>query len=135
VDVESLNVIAFLEGVEAVRQELHVVWNHYTRRGLKVSSYSTTYGPIWVLDGFDLGIMVSGREGRNYELSARLRWSSGEWLVQADASLEEEDERGGSYYPVLRAWPERRASDWPSALMHWRAAVAGLAGFDDLIPA
>ncbi len=25
--------------------------------------------------------------------------------------------------------------DWPTALDHWRAAIAGLAGFDNLIPA
>jgi hypothetical protein len=31
-------VVAFLEGVQAARQGLHVVWTHYTRRGLKVSS-------------------------------------------------------------------------------------------------
>ena len=134
-EIMSGNVVAFLEGVQAVRQELHAVWNHYTRRGLKVSNYPGC-GPLWALDGYlDLGIVVTGADARNYELSARLRWSGGEWVVQADASLEQETERGDWIYPVLRELPERRASDWPSALGHWRAAVAGLAGFDDVIPA
>ncbi|HEY7157474.1 MAG TPA: hypothetical protein VH575_26200 [Gemmataceae bacterium] len=126
--------VAFLEGVQAVRQGLHAVWNHYTRRGLKVSNYPGC-GPLWALEGyFDLGIVVAGTDGRNYELSARLRWSGSEWAVQADACLEKEGERGDWTYPVLRELPERRASDWSSALGYWRAAVASLAGFDDLIP-
>ena len=134
-DEASRNVVAFLEGVQGVEQELHAVWNHYTRRGLKVSNYPTC-GPIWALAGyFDLGIIVTGADGRNYELSARLRWSGGDWVVQAHASLEQESERGEGTYPELRKLPERRAADWPSALSHWRTAVAGLAGFDDLIPA
>ncbi len=88
------------------------------------------------LDGyFDLGVTVTGVDGRNYELSARLRWSRDEWVVQADASQQQEDERVNWCYPVLRELPERRAPDWPTALEHWRAAVADLAGFDDLIPA
>jgi len=134
VDEASRNVVAFLEGVQAVRQELYAVWNHYTRRGLKVS-YHPNFGPVWALDGYlDLGITVAGTDGRNYQLSARLRWSGGEWVAQADASLEQESERGDWSYPVMSELPERRASDWPSALAYWRAAVAGLAGFDDLIP-
>ena len=36
---------------------------------------------------------------------------------------------------MLRELPERRRTDWPTALDHWRAAIADLAGFDDLIPA
>lgn len=79
--------------------------------------------------------MVGGNDGRNYELSARLRWSGGEWVVQADASLEQESERGDWTYRVLRELPERRTPDWPAALDYWRAAVASLAGFDDLIAA
>ncbi len=134
-DEASRNVVAFLEGVQSVRQELHGVWNHYTRRGLSVSNYPGC-GPIWALDGyFDLGIMVAGTDGRNYELSARLRWSGGEWVVQTDVSLEQKNERGDWTYSVLRELPEQRASDWQAALDHWRAAVAGLSGFDDLIPA
>lgn len=39
VDESSRNVVAFLEGEQAVRQELHAVSNHYIRRGLKVSNY------------------------------------------------------------------------------------------------
>ena len=135
-DEASRNVVAFLEGVQAARQELHAVWNHYTRRGLKVSSHAFRFGPIWAPDGYlDLGMMVTGADGRNYELSARLRWSGGEWVVQADARLEPESEAGDLSYPVLRNLPEQRAAHWPTALGHLRAAVAGLAGFDDLIPA
>jgi len=135
VDEASRQVVAFLEGVHGVRQELHAVWNHYTRRGLKVSNYPGR-GPAWALDGYlDFGFMVTGADGRNYELSARLRWTGGEWVVQADVSLEQENERGDWAYSVLRELPERRASDWATALSDWRAAVAGLAGFDNLIPA
>ena len=32
-DESSQVVVAFLEGVQAVREELQGVWNHYTRRG------------------------------------------------------------------------------------------------------
>jgi hypothetical protein len=135
VDEGSQVVVGFLDGVQAVRTELHAVWNHYTRRGLKVSNYPGC-GPIWALDGyFDLGFTVAGVDGRNYVLSARLRWSGGEWIVQADIAHEHEDDLGNWCYDVLRELPERRAPDWPTALNHWRAAVADLAGSDDLIPA
>lgn len=133
-DEASRNVVAFLEGVQSVREELHAVWNHYTRRGLKISNYPGC-GPTWALAGyFDLGIMVTGSDGRNYDLSARLRWSSGEWVMQSDISLEQEDERGYPYYSTLRELPEQRTSDWRAALDQWRAAIAALRSFDDLIP-
>jgi hypothetical protein len=134
VDEASRNVVAFLEGVQSVREELHSVWNHYTRRGLKISNYPGC-GPTWALAGyFDLGIMVIGGDGRNYDLFARLRWSSGEWVVQADISLEQETEQGDCTYPLLRELPEQRTSNWQAALDHWRAAIAALSSFEDLIP-
>ena len=133
-DEASRNVVAFLEGVQSVREELHAVWNHYTRRGLSISNYPGC-GPTWALAEYlDLGIMVTGTDGRNYDLSARLRWSIGEWVVQADISLEQESQRCDCTYPVLRELPEQRTSDWKVALDHWRAAIAGLMSFDDLIP-
>lgn len=134
-DEASRNIAAFLEGVQSVRRELHAVWNHYTRRGLKISNYPTC-GPTWALAGyFDLGMVVAGADGRNYALSARLRWSGGEWVVQADISLEQVSDRGDCTYSVVQELLERRASEWPAALADWRAAVAGLVTFADVIPA
>jgi hypothetical protein len=136
VDEASRNVVAFLEGVQAARQGLRAVWNHYTRQGLRSSSHALRFGPAWALAGcLDFGITVTGADGRDYGLSARLRWSGGEWVVQADASLEQEGEDGDLGYPVLRKLPEYRAADWPAALAHLRAVIAALVGFDDLIPA
>ncbi len=133
-DEASRNVVAFLEGVQAARRGLHAVWQHYARRGLAVSSQALGFGPVWAEGYLDLGLMVTGADGRNYDLSARLRWSGGEWVIQADASLEQVSDRGDWEYPVLRALPEWRAADWRAALEHLRAAVAALAGFDDLVP-
>lgn len=132
-DEASQNVVAFLNCVLDVRDKCSGVWNHYTRRGLKVSNYPT-FGPIWYPGGFSFGIMVTGADGRNYELSSTLRWAEGAWVVQADVSLEQETERGDWVYPTLREMPERRTSDWPTALGFWRTAVVGLTQFDDLIP-
>ena len=55
--------------------------------------------------------------------------------MQADACREQADESGDGAYAVVRQVPERRASDWPTALRLWRDAVAGLVEFDDLFPA
>ena len=93
-DEASRHVVEFLEGVQAVRRGLHGVWNHYSRRGLKVSNYPGL-GPIWALEGyFDLGFLINGADGRTYELSARLRWSGDDWRVQADISVEQENDHG-----------------------------------------
>ena len=101
-DSASRNVVALLEGVQAVRKDLHTVRNHYIRRRLKVS-HDPGCGPIWALDGyFDLGIMVTGADGQNYELSARLMWPGAEWAIRSDASLEQEGENGEWTYPTLR---------------------------------
>ena len=94
-DESSQAVVAFLEGVQGVREELQGVWNHYTRRGLKLSKYPG-FGPPGLAGYFDLGFAVTGTDGSNYELSTRLRWSGDEWVVQADVNDQQEDERAGT---------------------------------------
>ena len=90
---------------------------------------------FWALDGyFDFDPVVTGSDGRSYELSARLRWWNEEWTINADVSVERESESGEFNYAVLRALPARRASDWPTALKYLRAAITAFPDFDDLIP-
>jgi hypothetical protein len=134
-DNASINVVAFIDTMQDARNELHSVWNHFARRRLKVSSESLRTGPIWALAGyFDFGFMVTGGDGRNYDLSARLRWKGEEWVIEADICLEEEDEKQNWSYPTLRELPVHRTEDWPTAVQYLHAAIGGLIELSEIIP-
>ena len=78
-DESSQVVVAFLEGVQAVREELQGVWNHYTRRGFKLSKFPG-FGPAWASLGTSTSASRSlGRMGvtTNYLPASGGRRTSG----------------------------------------------------------
>lgn len=133
-DEASRTIVAFLEGIEEARRELHRVWSHYARRGLKVSSRCISFGPMWADGGLLLGVWVTGGDNKGYDLCVRLRWSEGEWIIQADVSREDEAPGGELFSPVLSALPEQRADDMRTCLRYLKAAVFELTRFDGIIP-
>ena len=129
------DIARFLTGVLRTRDTLHGVYNHYVRRGNKVHWGRNATGPIWAEFGyFEYGLMVTGSDGKNYELSARLRWPGEKWIAEAEAAIEEEDAAGNWFYPTLRDLPKKESENWEQALSDFSQAVASLKSFDDLIP-
>jgi hypothetical protein len=129
------DIACFLTRVLRTRDVLQGVYAHYVRRGNRVHWGTNGTGPIWAADSYiEYGLMVTGSDGRNYELSARLRWSGERWIVEAEAAMEEEDAAGHPSYPTLRELPGRASESWQKALEDFARAVSELTSFDDLIP-
>ena len=132
----NADIARFLTGVLRTRDRLHDVYNHYVRRRNKVHWGTNVTGPIWAESGYiEYGLMVTGSDGKNYELSARLRWPGDKWIIEAEAAMEEEDDAGNWSYPTLRDLPKKESDDWEQALEDFSQAVASLKSFGDLIPA
>lgn len=124
-----------MTGVLRVRDRMHDVCNHFSRRGNKVHWGMNATGPLWVEGAIHYGLGVTGADGKHYILSARLRWPGNRWIVETEAELEEEDANRIPHHPLLRALPAKESDDWRQALEDFSGAVAGLIEFDDLIPA
>ena len=127
------DIVRFLQAVQAARHNMHAVRNHYVRRELTVHWGQNAFGPTWTDGTLELGLGVTGADGRNYELDVRLRLPGVAWIVEGEISVEQETDQGWAY-PTLRELPTRRSDGWENAVADLAAAVLDLTTFADLIP-
>lgn len=131
----SAEIGQFLAGVLCVRDRMHDIYSHYTKRRNRVHWGMNGTGPLWTEGYIQYGLGVTGSDGKHYIVTARLRWPGDRWITEAEAELEEEDAKGSTHYPLLRSLPAKESDNWRQALEDFSAAAAGLTSFDDLIPA
>jgi hypothetical protein len=146
-DAPMQNVAAFLETLQAARLRLYQVGEQYRRRGVRPTPPIVLFDLQRFFEGTPLihdegpfrgalclGFVVVAGDGKRYdkqyEMSVDILWSPALWVIRTHAWTDAE----GDGQELLRALPERTATDLGTCLAHIRAAVEDLAGFADLVP-
>jgi hypothetical protein len=130
-----------LEHLQLARDRLHDVRNHLSRLGLVPSQPFQTLSanPFTLYDGerrrvfrgcLALGLMVTGADAKEYELSLSIFWSEAEWVVTAGLDVEADD--GGQ--TSLADFPERSFVELQPCLDHIVHLATELVRFADRIP-
>lgn len=140
-DASSSSVAAFLESLQDAMKELGNISHHYLRRGTQPGR------PFLVLSGrpfaihrgdslrqfhgsVGLGLMVTGADGKDYELGVDVLWDLDCWTLTTEAWVETKD--GGQ--KMLRKLPERTATDLSACSELLAMAIKDLRTFEDLVP-
>jgi hypothetical protein len=140
-DSAGISAKTLLEHLQLVNDRLREVRNHLSRLGLVVSRpFQTISGsPFTVVEGelrrvfrgcLAMGLIVTGGDAKDYELSVSIYWTEAEWVVTAGLDVEADD--GGQQ--SLSDSPEQSFIELKPCLDHVVQLAAQLVRFADRIP-
>jgi hypothetical protein len=139
-DEAGRSVAGFLESLQDAMRQMDAVREHYQRRGTRPGQ------PHLVLSGrpfrvhensavrefngcVSLGLIVRGADDREFDLGVSVMWDSELWTLTTEAWVESDRNQD-----LLRALPERTASDPDTCRGQLTAAITDLLHFVDLVP-
>ena len=133
-DTPSQNVTAFLEVLQDALRQLGQVWAHYRQLGTQPNRPVLNLGrrenetARSVRGSIELALPIRGTDGRSYDLSVELLWSSERWSITTSAWVD--TDKGQD---LVRELASCTATDLRTCMEQLRAAVDDLTKFEDLV--
>jgi len=132
--------VTFLEALQDAQTYLAEVHNHYSVKGVRSvqTIFNLSGRPFTVADGesrrvyrgsLAIGLLVAGRDGREYDIGLDLQWNADGWTIDTEAWVSHETQN----QVLLRELPSRSATELHRCLQELREALHDLKTFDDLI--
>jgi len=134
------SVMVFLEGLQEAQAVLTKVHGQFSADGagsikrvfnLSGRPYSLTSAGVreQYRGSLAMGLIVVGRDGREYDLGADLMWDGDDWTISTEAWVSDDVKN----QVLVKALPRRKAKHLAACIAALQDAVGDLASFRDVV--